>query len=1059
MQGIHKTANRDSAGISDGVPAPMVLSIMVNTPAVISLRPIHRAACLVLALCLLAPAILYAEPSSRQVLILHSYSQEYPWTRGQHEGFIQTLAADAQEEFLVSTEYLDTKRRAYDETYASELARHLRFKYENTKLAAIYLTDDNALLFVRDHLSRVFPGVPVFFSGINDYGVRSRLDPALFTGVFERKEFAPNIEWLLSVDKNANDLLFIGDGSNTDRAIESALRGELIPYRLRLTFLAEKRLDRALGRLRDLPGKYAFLTTLGGMTDEKGQVLPLREIIKSIVGTGRIVISMEDAYIIEGVLGGYVTSGREQGRNAARLLLAHLHGKPMVDLPPILKSPNAWIFDDRSLVRFGIRLPDNVLSRAFLLHPRPGFYERFRSLILGILIALAVSLVSVVTASMVFMSRKNRDMRIAQTNTASANALFHQLAEQTRTMHWEVDAEGLYTYVSDISREVTGYRPDEIIGRKHIYDLRPAEGREAFRAEALETLARRHPIRNLENILQTRDQRRIWVATNGIPLLDGNGNLAGYRGSDTDITERKQAEEVLSEAEVRQRTILNNMPFLAWLKDTEGRYNMVNQPYATACGRTVDQVVGLTDLDIWPRELAEKYRADDAEIMRARRGIGVVEQIADVSGTKWFETYKAPILNLRMEVTGTTGLARDITDRKRAEEEKRILEERLNRAEKMEALGLLAGGVAHDLNNVLGVIVGYSELLLHWEDASGTIRPKLEEILKGGQRAAAIVEDLLALARRGVPGRDVVSLNRIIADLFKLPEFQRLSSFHPSVKFRHDLDPDLPNISGSPVHLGKTLFNLVSNGCEAMPKGGVLTIRTAYQYLDKPLKGYDEVRKGDHAVLSVSDTGGGIADADLQHIFEPFYTKKILGRSGTGLGLAVVWGTVKDHDGYINVQSEEGIGSTFTLYFPVARGEITVGHEPVPLSKYMGKGESILIVDDVKEQRVLATEILKKLNYTVSSVASGEEAVVYLKDHPCDLLILDMIMDPGMDGLDTYKKVLEVFPGQKAVIVSGFSESDRVHAAQALGAGGYVRKPYVSEKLGMAVRKELDRTG
>jgi two-component system cell cycle sensor histidine kinase/response regulator CckA len=210
-------------------------------------------------------------------------------------------------------------------------------------------------------------------------------------------------------------------------------------------------------------------------------------------------------------------------------------------------------------------------------------------------------------------------------------------------------------------------------------------------------------------------------------------------------------------------------------------------------------------------------------------------------------------------------------------------------------------------------------------------------------------------------------------------------------------------------------------------------------------------------VLSVSDTGEGIQAADLNRIFEPFYTKKVMGRSGTGLGLAVVWGTVKDHHGYINVHSEEGKGSTFALYFPVTREKISSAHEAVSPSEYEGKGESILIVDDMKEQRDLATEMLNRLNYLVASVASGEEAVMHVKDHPCDLMVLDMIMDPGMDGLDTYKSILEIFPKQKAIIVSGFSESERVRAAQALGAGDYVRKPYVIEKLGLAVRKELDR--
>jgi len=278
------------------------------------------------------------------------------------------------------------------------------------------------------------------------------------------------------------------------------------------------------------------------------------------------------------------------------------------------------------------------------------------------------------------------------------------------------------------------------------------------------------------------------------------------------------------------------------------------------------------------------------------------------------------------------------------------------------------------------------------------------------------------------------------------------------VQIRIDLEPNILNISGSLVHIDKTLFNLASNGCEAMLNGGVLTIRTTNQYIDRPVQGYDDVREGEYVVLSVSDTGEGIPAADLKRIFEPFYTKKVMGRSGTGLGLAVVWGTVKDHNGYINVQSEEGKGSAFTLYFPVTRDEITADQAAVPVSEYMGRGESILIVDDVKGQRDLAAKMLGKLNYSVASVSSGEEAVAYLKGRQIDLMVLDMIMDPGMDGLDTYKQVIEIHPQQKAIIVSGFSESDRVTAALALGAGAYVKKPYIPEIIGLAVKKELDRS-
>jgi CheY-like chemotaxis protein len=217
------------------------------------------------------------------------------------------------------------------------------------------------------------------------------------------------------------------------------------------------------------------------------------------------------------------------------------------------------------------------------------------------------------------------------------------------------------------------------------------------------------------------------------------------------------------------------------------------------------------------------------------------------------------------------------------------------------------------------------------------------------------------------------------------------------------------------------------------------------------------VEEGDYVVLIVSDNGMGISSRDIEKIFEPFYTKKVMGRSGTGLGLAVVWGTVKDHNGYIDVKSEDGKGSTFTIYLPATKEDLARDEQKTAPAQYIGRGESILVVDDVIAQREVATSLLTKLGYKVDAVSSGEAAVEYLRTHKADLIVLDMIMDPGIDGLDTYKRILEINPKQKAIIVSGFSETDRVHQAQALGAGAYVKKPYLLERLGLAVRRELVR--
>ncbi|MGC1403985.1 MAG: ATP-binding protein, partial [Thermodesulfobacteriota bacterium] len=519
------------------------------------------------------------------------------------------------------------------------------------------------------------------------------------------------------------------------------------------------------------------------------------------------------------------------------------------------------------------------------------------------------------------------------------------------------------------------------------------------------------------------------------------------------------------ESEEKYRFFAENATDVIWTFSLESmRFTYVSPSILQMRGYTPQEAMELTleqtlspeSLEQVMKTLQEELSKENEEGVDQKRARTLeLQQLRKDGSYGLAEATVSFIRNADGQPVEVLGVTRDITERKRSEEEKRSLEERLQRAEKMEALGTRAGGVAHDLNNVLGIIVGYSELLLYEVDAPSPLRPRLVNILGGSQRAAAIVQDLLTLARRGISGRQVLNLNKTVVDCQNSPEFENLSFHHSSIKIKTDLEPDLLNISGSLVHLGKTLFNLVSNASEAMPKGGTLTIRTSNQYLDAPIQGYDEVREGDYVVLSVSDTGEGIPAADLNRIFEPFYTKKVMGRSGTGLGLAVVWGTVKDHHGYINVQSEEDRGSTFTLYFPVTREEISIEPVGVSISEYMGNGETILVVDDVTGQRDLAEEMLEKLNYNVTSVSSGEEAVAHLKEHKVDLMVLDMIMDPGMDGLDTYKKILEIHPRQKAIIVSGFSESDRVRSAQALGAGAYVKKPYVLEKLGLAVKKEL----
>lgn len=529
--------------------------------------------------------------------------------------------------------------------------------------------------------------------------------------------------------------------------------------------------------------------------------------------------------------------------------------------------------------------------------------------------------------------------------------------------------------------------------------------------------------------------------------------------------ERQRSEEALRRSEAQYRLLTESIKDVIFTLDMELNYTYVSPAVVDMQGWQPHEMVGTNIASALPPhsiELAAKTFEEQLALSKAagdyhRSIVLEIELLCKDGTTVWSEVTAAFLLGSDARPKGILGVTRDISQRRRDQQEREALQEQLVRSKKMEALGLMAGGVAHDLNNVLSGIVSYPDLLMIDMDDSHPMFGPIRAIRESGQKAAAIVQDLLTLARRGVLTTDILNFNTLIEEYLNSPEHKKIVSFHPAIEIRTELEDHLPNVSGSMVHLKKTLMNLIFNAAEAQPHGGSITIQTCSRYLDRPVKGYVRVDEGEYVVLTVGDQGEGIAPADMPHIFEPFYTKKIMGRSGTGLGLAVVWGTVQDHHGYIDVQSDAGKGTRFSLFFPMTRTAASAKDTPLPVATYNGDGETILVVDDVELQRQIAVDLLARLNYKAISVSSGEDAIAYIQNHKVDLLVLDMIMDPGLDGLDTYRQILAHQPGQRAVIASGFAETSRVKEAQRLGAGVYIRKPYTIENIGLAVRQALKR--
>ncbi len=547
--------------------------------------------------------------------------------------------------------------------------------------------------------------------------------------------------------------------------------------------------------------------------------------------------------------------------------------------------------------------------------------------------------------------------------------------------------------------------------------------------------------------------------------------LALISGQIAAAIDRKRIQDALKDSELRFKSLFDFSPQPALLADENmERILAANREFrrlrrlttdAPACHETgLSELLEKKDRMALARRLSREDEVRGEEIS--------FRQTGGIRRTLLVFARRLEIKEGRVALV----LFMDITRQKELDARQRLLQEQLDRSRKMEALGLLAGGVAHDLNNLLLGIVSYPDLLLaDLPEDSWMIRP-VETIKKSGIGAAAVVSDLLTLTRGVASPRENLDLGDLVREYLESPEFLKYQERYPDVRVAFHAEPDASAapadeaadarrtgrgefiIQGSAVHVRKSLMNLVGNAFEAVNGKGHIHLHLTRRFLAAPLDGYQTIPSGSWILLSVADSGGGISAEDRPHIFEPFYTRKIMGRSGSGLGLAVVWNMMRDHSGVVDLQNRDG-GAVFDLYFPAAAGPSAAPAVLPEIEKVMGGGERILIVDDDKNQRLIAGDMLKHLGYRTMTAESGEAAVARIEKEPADLVLLDMIMGRGINGRETYERIIRLRPGQKAVIVSGYAETGEVRKALDLGAGCFLKKPYTLRHLGRAVKEIL----
>jgi two-component system, cell cycle sensor histidine kinase and response regulator CckA len=620
---------------------------------------------------------------------------------------------------------------------------------------------------------------------------------------------------------------------------------------------------------------------------------------------------------------------------------------------------------------------------------------------------------------------------------------YQQLVEHARDGIFTINADGLFSFVNEGFCKILGYAREELFCL-NILDTYPDEMRDV----GWDRLAR---IRSGENIqfersMKCKDGSFIIIEANGWKTEEGQ-----IQAIVRDITERKRAEEALRHNQALLQAIAEGTSDVIFAKDIQGRYLLANSSTQKLLGKPKEEIIGKDDTSFFPSGDARHFIEIDRKVMNSGQILTYEETISIHGRPATFLSTKGPLFDANGCVMGLFGIARDITERKNAREMQAKLQEQLIQAQKMESVGRLAGGVAHDFNNMLSAIMMNIGLAETYPIVDPRIKQILREVQSDASRAANLTRQLLLFSRRSVMNRRLLNINDVASGMIKM--LDRLIGENISLHFSRK--EDLPAVKADEGMLEQVLMNLAVNARDAMPKGGHITIDIevvdvgAEQIASRP-----EAQPGRFVCLSVSDTGFGMDDNILEHIFEPFFTTKELGK-GTGLGLATVYGIVAQHQGWVAAASEAGKGSTFRIFLPAVQESApkAIQAEKIPILR---GHETILLVEDDPGLRMIMSQGLSLLGYTVISAGDGQEAIQKWQEHHSriHMLFSDMVMPEELTGIDLAEKFKISKPDLKVIITSGYSPET---VGEAPKHGLFLQKPYTIEEMAKSIRDSFDK--
>ncbi|NLG35772.1 MAG: PAS domain S-box protein [Lentisphaerae bacterium] len=646
-----------------------------------------------------------------------------------------------------------------------------------------------------------------------------------------------------------------------------------------------------------------------------------------------------------------------------------------------------------------------------------------------------------------------REGSVGRATTETDIRQLAQVVDQSPVVVVITDRDGCITYVNSAFEKTTGYSAAEVMGRNPRI-LKSGRMPDAEYAELWKTLSS-GGVWQGEFLNRRKDGTLYWEAATLSPFRDPDGNITHYLGLKEVISSRKRTEAELRESRSRFESLVESMPQNVFSKDLEGRFTFANQRYCRTEGKPLEEILGKTDFDLHPQELARQYLEDDLQVIRSGKIVERIEMHQPLGGPRSFvQVVKAPIYDADGRAKGMLGIFWDVTERKRAEEEKEKLRLQLVQSQKMESVGRLAGGVAHDFNNMLGAILGYADLVIDKLEADSPLRGDLEEIRRAAQRSAALTRQLLAFARRQTVAPRVIDLNETVTGLLQM--IRRVIGEDIDLTWRPG--SGLWPVKLDPAQIDQILVNLCVNARDAMPSGGRIVIETANVELTAENAGGEaDFVPGDYVRVTVTDTGCGMDAETLSHLFEPFFTTKGMGK-GTGLGLATVYGAVTQNNGRVHVDSTPGKGTTFRIDLPRHAGEAEMKTEARgPSVPSLTGGETILLVEDDPAMLGMSRAVLQRLGYVVVAAASPEEALRLVRSHHgrLDLLMTDVVM-PGMNGRELALSLMAIRPDLRLLFMSGYTADVIAHQGMLDEGVHFIQKPFTKRDLAAKLREVLE---